>query len=82
MLLRQRLIGSDHTSSEGLTMLIAVLIAGFAIISIQLNALRILLVDQIKQMLILNMMVRQIEGIDASFVNADAQHEIDIASGR
>jgi len=63
-------------------MLIAVLIAGFAIISIQLNALRILLVDQIKQMLILNMMVRQIEGIDASFVNADAQHEIDIASGR
>lgn len=63
-------------------MLIAILIAGFVIIAIQLNALRILLVDQIKQMLILNMMVRQIEGIDASFVNADAQHEIDIAAGR
>ena len=63
-------------------MLIAVLIVGFAVIAFQLSGIRILLVDHIKQMRMLNMMVEQMDGVDASFVEADAQREIDIAAGR
>jgi hypothetical protein len=62
--------------------LTAVVVIGFAIVAFQLNALRILLVTQIKQNGVLLMMVEQIDGVDGSGLAQRMQAEIDIAAGK
>jgi len=63
-------------------MLIFVVIAGFAILIFQLWAQRVLLVELVRQLRILNLMVEQIDGVDASEAGGIAQAELDRAAGR
>ena len=63
-------------------MLITVVVVGFAVVAFQIGAQRILLVELVKQVRILNMMVEQIDGVDASYVGERAQMEIDIAANK
>ena len=63
-------------------MLVGVVIIGFSIMAFQIGAQRILLVEMVKQLRMLNMMVEQIDGIDAFSVGERAQAEINIAAGK
>lgn len=63
-------------------MLTAVIVIGFVVVAFQLNALRILLVTQIKQNGILVMLVEQIDGVDGTGLAERMQAEIDIAAGK
>ena len=63
-------------------MLPAIVAVGFGIIIFQLAVQRILLVTLVKQVGILNLMVEQLDGVDATGVAERMQAEMDIAAGK
>ena len=63
-------------------MLIAVVVIGFAVLAFQLSGLRILILQLVKQLATTNLILEQLEGVDADGIAERVQAEIDIAAGK